>query len=222
MADTITLPPLDEAIVTAAHRELVRADAYKVATAEQFTVAGEELKRIKGKAFELENERVNMKAPALEACRRIDAFFKKPLDFLKSAETAIKRAMVRYSDEQDRIRAEDQRKADAAAAAERARLQEIAERAAAKGQEKKAELFEERAQAVVAPVIHRDTPKVAGISMRETWKFEVLNEDLVPREYLSVDESKIRRVVQALKAGTRIPGVRVYPEKSPAAAAGVA
>jgi hypothetical protein len=44
----------------------------------------------------------------------------------------------------------------------------------------------------------------------KVWKFEVLNTALVPREFLIVDETAIRR---AIAAGTReIAGVRIYQE----------
>lgn len=48
--------------------------------------------------------------------------------------------------------------------------------------------------------------------MRTEWDFEITDESQVPREYLMVDESKIRRVV---RAGIRnIPGVRVYERQT--------
>ena len=50
--------------------------------------------------------------------------------------------------------------------------------------------------------------------MREVCKFEVTDPALVPREYLIDDETKLRKVVGALKGDTIIPGVRVYSEKA--------
>lgn len=57
-----------------------------------------------------------------------------------------------------------------------------------------------------------EAPKVQGVSTRRQVSFQILNPNLVPREYCSVDESKIRAVVKLGGAGTRIPGVRVYEE----------
>jgi ATPase subunit of ABC transporter with duplicated ATPase domains len=125
--------------------------------------------------------------------------------------------MIAWSDEQDRIQREAQRRANDAAAKEQARLQEIADRAAAKGHTTKAEQFEERALAVTAPIVTTEAPKVAGVSFREVWDFEITDEDLIPREYLVVDETKIRRVVTALKGDAKIPGVRVFKQKRIAA-----
>jgi hypothetical protein len=88
------------------------------------------------------------------------------------------------------------------------------------GRHKRAEEYERRAEATVAPLVRREPPpKVAGTSMRTVWKFEVTDPALVPREYCSVDETKIRKVVTALKEGASIPGVRVYSEQAIASGA---
>ncbi len=52
--------------------------------------------------------------------------------------------------------------------------------------------------------------KVKGLTKR--WVFEIENVGMVPREYLQVDEKKIR---EAITAGVRdIPGVRIYQDES--------
>jgi hypothetical protein len=61
-------------------------------------------------------------------------------------------------------------------------------------------------------VIPKSVPKVAGISMRENWKFRIVNEKLIPREYLKVDDVKIGAIVRALKGATNIPGIEAYNE----------
>ena len=113
----------------------------------------------------------------------------------------------------DRIRDEEQRKANAKADADRKRLLEAAERNAAKGNESKAEQFQERAAAVVAPVSQAAAPKIGGIAIPKVWTFAITDADLIPREYLIVDETRIRKVVTALKGDTRIAGVRVFEQK---------
>jgi hypothetical protein len=44
-----------------------------------------------------------------------------------------------------------------------------------------------------------------------------VNEALIPRQYLNVNETKIRGVVRALGASAAIPGVEVFEETSVAA-----
>lgn len=59
----------------------------------------------------------------------------------------------------------------------------------------------------------------AVASLRTTWEFEVINPDLVPRQFLSVNEKAIRIAVRAAttedgKNTLKIDGVRIYPETS--------
>jgi membrane protein involved in colicin uptake len=118
--------------------------------------------------------------------------------------------------------AADRAAAEAAAAAgraeEAAKLAARAEATEAKAAEK-VEALEVRAATVVAPVVTREPPKVAGVATRETWCFEVTDPTLVPRQYLVVDEARVRKVVQALKGDASIPGVRVWAERRIAAGA---
>jgi hypothetical protein len=56
-------------------------------------------------------------------------------------------------------------------------------------------------------------PLVApGVGRRDVWHYEVLDAAQVPREYLTVDHTKLGRVVRALKGAARIPGVRIWVE----------
>lgn len=120
--------------------------------------------------------------------------------------------------EQDRLRREAEEAAAAGRAAEAAKLaakaDKVEEKAAAKVEE-----LQLREAMVVAPMIQREAPKVSGVSTREVWKFEITDPSLVPREYLVIDETKVRKVVQALRGDTQIPGVRVYSERQLAAGA---
>jgi hypothetical protein len=190
---------------------------YHIVNAAGYEVAGVELQRVKGAQRRLDDLRRSMTRPLDEAKRAIMNFFRAPEEKLARAENGIKRAMVAFQTEQDRLRREAQARADEAARKERERLAAQAQRAAASGKTEKASQLEDRASAVVAPVIARETPKVVGVQTREVWKFEVTDPAAVPREYLAVDESKIRKVVGALKGDTVIPGVRVWSEKAIAA-----
>jgi len=72
------------------------------------------------------------------------------------------------------------------------------------------------APAVVAPiaapvVVQSTVPKVEGIAKTVNWEFEVTDERLIPREFLSVNMQAIRAVVRAQKGLAKIPGVRTWP-----------
>lgn len=196
-----------------------QAGALRIVSPEAYEHAGSLLKTIKGALRQIETQRTSITAPMNEALRNANAQAKAASAPFEAAEKRIKGAMITYSDEQERIRQEEQRKADEAARKQREKLEAQAAKAAAAGKDDKAEQLEERAASVVAPMIQRETPRVSGVSTREVWKFEITDPSLIPRQYLEVDEAKIRRVVQAMKNDANIPGVRVYAERQLAAGA---
>lgn len=66
---------------------------------------------------------------------------------------------------------------------------------------------------------HRVDP-IAGLSIRTSWTGKVTDPALIPREYLVVDEKKLRAVTKAQKRDPKIPGWEAYPESSSAITAG--
>lgn len=77
------------------------------------------------------------------------------------------------------------------------------------------EAAEEILSAPIAPVLTvapAPKPKAASITLAKVWKFEIVDATLIPRDYLTVDESKIGRVVKAHSGTIQIPGVRIYSE----------
>lgn len=109
---------------------------YRVATPVQYTDAGEQLKQIKAAMKRLDDLRKGMTRPLDTAKKAIMDFFRAPEEKLARAESGIKRAMISYSDEQERIRREEQRKAEEAARKERERLEAIARETERKAREK--------------------------------------------------------------------------------------
>jgi hypothetical protein len=138
---------------------------------------------------------------------------------LTEAESIIKAALVRYQQEQERVRAaEEARLRELARQQEEARVIEEALTLEADGRDDEADaLLLEATIASTAVILPSFTPKVAGISFREAWKFRVVDTAKVPREYTRVDEVKVGGVVRALKGNTNIPGIEVYCETVAAA-----
>lgn len=132
---------------------------------------------------------------------------------LKEAEALLSPQIVAWNREQERLRQEEENRLreEARKQEEERRLQEaiLAEQS---GQKEEAEAIMETPVQVAPVVVPKSVPKVAGMSIRENWKFKITNERLIPREYLKVDEVKIGQVVRALKSATNIPGVEVYNE----------
>lgn len=114
--------------------------------------------------------------------------------------------------EQERRRAEaEERRIQEAIEAERAGLAEVA----AAILEKPIEVVPVVAAAVMmAPSVvpNFSTQKVEGSgSMVDNWTYVITNPELIPREYLVINESAIAKVVKALKkvAEKTIPGIEV-------------
>jgi hypothetical protein len=193
------------------------ADGYRVATPAEYESGAQDLRRVKAAQKRIEDLRTAFVKPLNDHVKRINEFFRAPAARLADAEGKIKRGLLAFQQEEDRRRRDEQRRLEEEARKERERLAKQAEKAAAAGKVEKAETLEARAAQVVAPVLQTETPKVAGVSTRSVWKFEIVDPELVPRVYLVPDEAKIRRVAQALKGDANIPGVRVYEEKQLAA-----
>lgn len=197
---------------------LAGAEGVTVANDAEMEQASALLRDIKALQKKAEAAQKGLTQPLEKEKKGIIAWFRERItNKLSAGESQLKRAILAYQQEQDRIRREEQRKAEEAARKERERLERRAAAAAEKGQQEKAEQLAEQAETVVAPV-HQEATKVQGISTRSVWRFEITDPKAIPREYLMVDEQKIGKVVRALKGDTEIPGVRVYEEKSLAAA----
>ena len=160
--------------------------------------------------------------------------FTDPLD---TAERTVKGKMSAFMAEEERKRAaeearlrkeaEERQRAEAEAARraeEERRLNEAAALEAAGHQEAAQALIEEPVVVPVAPppavIVPSRVPRMAGVSPRETWKFRIIDESKIPREFLMVNESAIGAMVRSQKGQTRIPGVEVYPETVISARAG--
>ena len=189
-------------------------EGYEVANATDYEAAARDLKAIKAMISKVEEERFAITRPMDAAKKAVMDFFRPFTDRLTRAEGNVKRALTTWKTEQDRIAQEKARKEQERARKEREKLEKQAEKARAQGKEERAQTLEDRAETVTAAPVESEAPKVKGISTRTVWKFEVTDESQVPREYLSVDHTKIGGVVRALKNAANIPGVRVYSEET--------
>jgi hypothetical protein len=146
---------------------------------------------------------------AYEAHKSIKAKEKEKLEPVEAAERLIKWKMSEYHSKEDERRREEERK-----------LQEEARKKAKKEAEDKqaeadflAEITGETAEKieVQVPEVKIEAPKkVDGVSYVTIWKFRIVDESLLPREFLVPDEKKIRDKVIQQKDMTNIPGIEVY------------
>lgn len=197
----LTIPDQARQLVIASNEDYVRAGALLVAIKGIRKKINDTFKPIKQKMDAAKQE-------VLDQERAAD----KPL---VEAEEIIKPRLAAWNKEQERIRQEEEM-----------RLQEIARKEEEERRLKEAILAEqsgdkEEAEAIIntpiqAPpvVVQKTTPKVAGVSFRENWDFEIINENLIPRQYLMPNMIAIRAVVKGLKNQTNIPGVKVFSTSS--------
>lgn len=152
--------------------------------------------------------------------QKFDAAKKEVLDQEKAAdkplieaEMYIKPLIAGYLAEQERIRkAEEEKLREEARKQEEDRRLQEAVAAEQNGNKEEAEAIIEAPVQAPPVVVPKTVPKVEGISMRENWKFRIVDEKKIPRDFLKVDEVKIGQYVRAMKSAGNIPGVEIYNE----------
>jgi len=276
----VVTPMPDGSAKTRASAALDRVKAFNIVTPEDYSSAATMLAQIKSQWKEVDGQREELKAPSLEACRRVDNFFREPLKFLKDGEDIIKKKITAYDAEQERLRKAEQARLEEIARREREAKEQAAREAARKAQEaadaarreaeakrraeetarreadearargdreaaaaaeqaaraaaKEAARFDTKAErvesagaervsalqaqaaTVVAPIAQRVVPKVAGLRLQDSWKFEIVDPSKINRAFLMPDEQKIRKQVLAMKGDAAAligEGIRVWSDK---------
>lgn len=188
-----------------------------ITNADERNAAIETLQSVKSRRQQIVEFFADSKSKAHAAWKSIVASEKSFTDRLDAVESSIKKAVLGFDAEAERLRrAEQQRlqaEADALAKKERERL----EREAAKL--KTPELKERRlatAAAVVAPVVQLAPASFStqDASTRKTWKARVINTALVPREFMMVNESALAAFAKSTKGTTAVAGVEFYEESN--------
>jgi hypothetical protein len=126
---------------------------------------------------------------------------------LQKAETAVKRKISDYQMEQERIRREEARKLEA-----EARKREEERRLAKAIETGDEEILDKPVD--VTPVRIEEPRKMEGVSFVERWTYQIQDVSQIPREFLIPDERKIRSYVTSMKDKAKIPGVRIYADKT--------
>lgn len=136
---------------------------------------------------------------------------KEKRDPLEKIETFIKKMMGSFVDAQEKARLAEQAKlrAEEARRAEDERLAHAAELEALGDRDGAEAALNEESYAPLPEVIKAKT-SVAGSSTKKVWAFEIFDRKQIPEEYKTIDEGKIRKVIQALGEDANIPGVRAF------------
>jgi hypothetical protein len=179
-------------------------DSYSAADA--FCVSLKELEKEVAATFK------DPKDKAWAAHKAVVAAENKHLEPIEQARRIIKQKLDgwRRKMEDERRKEEDRLRLDAKKRAEDEALR-IATSAHAMGNREEADTILAEPIAVETIVLPKFTPKT-NTTFRTVWKFRIVNADLIPQEYLCVDEMKIGAVVRATKGAVTIPGVVNYSE----------
>lgn len=119
---------------------------------DMYEIASDELKNIKGLQKKVEEQRTTITGPLNQAVKAVNDLFRAPKEFLEQAETSVKRSMIGWTTEQERLAAEARREAERLAAIERERLAAIEreQQARAQAAEEAAQAAQRAAQAAIA------------------------------------------------------------------------
>lgn len=128
-----------------AESALRMAQAFVINSDDDYALAGEELQSVKGRLKKLEETRISITGPMNKALDAINNLFRGPRQTLEAAESAIKGGMLTYHTKKEQEAAEARRVAEAAAAAERARIAEEARQVELKAAAERARIAEETA-----------------------------------------------------------------------------
>ena len=219
MQNVITIAPLDVSKAAEAEQKglqaLAQASRCVINDAQTADGAVRFLDEIKTKLLTLEDVRKTITKPLDESKKAVMDLFRKPIEAYSTARDIVRKALVEYHSEQERIQAEAKRQAEVDAAAKQAEILKRAEKAKASGRTQQAEFLEQRAEAVVTSVPEVVPQKIAGLTFREKWTALVVTPSLVPREYLIPDQAALDELARKTKGSARVAGVNFKMEKIP-------
>jgi hypothetical protein len=138
-ANLVELPAIprpDETNTTAALSTLEQAKAFRIANNDGRDAACARMLATKSAWQQLEDERVTMKAPILEAGKKVDNFFRGALSALAQSEQLYKTEISRYDTEVEEKAKAEQRRLEEIARKERERKEAAAREAERKAAEK--------------------------------------------------------------------------------------
>lgn len=192
----------------------LKAMPFKIASPEAYTACGEIINEVRQLEKDLEAE--YKEHPVIIEAKRIQAAKVAIAADLDSIRKGAKAKMIAWDDEQEAKRRAEEARLEAEAK-KRAEDEAIAAAAEAEkaGDKEAAQEILETPVAVAAVVLPKETPKVAGHSVRTVWKFRITDEKKVKSLYLTPDLVKVGKQVRALGKDAEgiVGGIEVYQER---------
>lgn len=129
---------------------------------------------------------------------------------------AEQRRLQEEARKQSEARAEEERKAKEKEIAAQVKAGEIGKREAAKLKQQAVEEETKAAQEVPQVKVAASIPTLQGTASRRNWKFRIVDQYKIPRQFLIADEVAIGRMVRDAKDKTKAesacPGIEVWSE----------
>ncbi|MBN3839247.1 hypothetical protein [Burkholderia sp. Ac-20349] len=200
------------------------AQSYTIDSVDVLALANDDLKEIAGATKDMDELRTSFVKPLNDEVKFINDTFRPHIEGLKEARAILEPKILQFQRAEAARVAEDQRKANEAAAAERRKLEEQAKAAQQTGDAETASALAVAAEVMVAPVVQSSIPtKGTGTSSRSSWSAEVTNMlELVKHvaehpehiNLLSVNTTALNGLARSLKSALQIPGVKPVEKKS--------
>jgi septal ring factor EnvC (AmiA/AmiB activator) len=193
----------------------VKADAssLKVVDNDTYLQASELLKSLKELEKRIKDYFKPLKEQAHKAWKAVCDRENAEIEKLQPSMRYLNTQLTQYNLEQERKRQEEEARLrrEAEKVEEERRLQEALE-AEKTGNIKEAEAILEEKTFIPSPIVEKTIPKVKGQTMTTIWRWRVIDVNIVPREYMQVNEIAVNQIVKALKSKVNIPGIEVYQE----------
>lgn len=177
------------------------AEAISVDSDEEEQAGINSLADIKRFMKQVEEARKSQVDPFNKLVKRVNDIFRPIGDGLEKSESIVKDKIKQWRIKKEAIRQEEERKRQLEY------QKKIAEeQARAKKEKREAEII------VPPPVVIQTTTRGndSTAASRKVWKYEIVDESKITRDYLMIDESKIK---QMIRAGVReISGVRIFED----------
>lgn len=177
---------------------VAKAETFEIVSELTAAEANGTLRWIAGAKQELEERRKFFVKPLNDHVKEINALFKEVGDPLNIADRLMRTKVIEWRKQVEEVARKKQ-----------AELQRRAEQARARQEEKAAAKGEPPPPPAPVPTI--EVPKTAGgVTTVKTWTFEITDITKVPRTYLDLNETLVRKHI---RAGVReIPGLRIYQQ----------
>ncbi len=198
-------------------REVIVSDLYS------FELAANMVGDITARIAEREDMRKRVKAPILEAGRKIDAMFKVPINQGEKVKAIIKNKMTIYQQTVAAERREAEDKANKKAQEVKRKTEADALALMEKGEEDAAQELLDNMDMAPNPTSVIPSLKVKGVSSRANWKAEVtdllklvkaVSKGQAPINLLTINISAANRYAKVVRDTLEVKGLRFYNDET--------